>query len=820
MVHVEESGGNMIRNVIGILAVIMVFLLIGMPETKASENVDYYLTVGESTVTNEESQLQINQSTDQITFSILQDGETQIKGTNAQMVMEHATFTSINEQPSLLIFLRETSLENALIFKQFEIVDGIWTETFVSKAYPHATYNIEDGMINLTYTDVSTDKDTMNQHNYDIATKVSETPRNGMLKSNTNNDMGEDAVINNILIEEIGTNPTDAQLNEIFTSEAQKLGIPAEIVKAIAYQEGAWAQYWPLSSIPITHYTNNCTPEKAAEKNGSILAWDQTNVKLGYDCIGIGVMQVSDWRYKKSEEKDAYIQRLKEDVRFNISEGLKTLKEKWDFSKSGTIPTVNDNNPNYIDNWYFAILAYNGLLERNNPQTNAKAYQETITKHMNNQGLLSISPFPTDQIETTLKDGYLLRFPTKLIETPHTLTLSKQEIPVGSFAYSTQNGVNIRSKTNISTTIGSLAKGQRVKVLGNVNKEHSTYRILYPNSRENHYYFLPVQLDNGTVAYVASSYIMPEKKVNVLNLSGQTRYDTSARISNAGWHNDLAQTVVLGRGDVPIDALTGSVLAAQKGAPILLTESAKLTAPIAKELSRLKPQTIYILGGESAISAEVETTLAAIYPKVIRLKGASRYDTARVVGNEIASTQSMSEIFIASGSETSPDALAIAPVAGMKKVPILLQSGSKLRNETKLFIQQHSIKKVTLIGGELALPKELVSQLKDLGIATENIQRVSGKDRYLTATAIASKYFTNPDGLFFARGDQIVDALSGSSLASKWNQPILLTKSTSVPQNVQLYIKQVNPAPSVNYLGGFMAINEQTRRHIEELVWQ
>jgi len=541
-------------------------------------------------------------------------------------------------------------------------------------------------------------------------------------------------------------------------------------------------------------------------------------VKLGYDCIGIGVMQVSDWRYKKSEEKEAYIQRLKEDVRFNISEGLKTLKEKWDFSKSGTIPTVNDNNPNYIDNWYFAVLAYNGLLERNNPQTNAKAYQEVITKHMNNQGLLSISPFPTDSIETTLQDGYLLRFSTKLIETPHSLTLSKQEIPVGSFAYATQNGVNIRNKTDISSTIGTLSKGQRVKVLGNVNKEHSTYRILYPNSRENHYYFLPVQLDNGTVAYVASSYLMPEKKVSVLNLSGKRRYETSARISNVGWHSDLAQTVVLGRGDLPIDALTGSVLAAQKGAPILLTESTNLTAPIAKELSRLKPETIYILGGESAISTEVEDTLRDIYPKVIRLKGVSRYDTARVVGKEVASTQSISEIFIASGSETSPDALAIAPVAGMKKVPILLQSGVKLKKETKLFIQEHNITKVTLIGGEGVLPLDLNSQLKDAGVKT--IDRVAGQDRYLTATAVATEYFSNPNGVFFARGDQIVDALSGSSLASKWKQPILLTKSTSVPKNVQLYLKEVNPAPNVNYLGGISAINEPTRTHIETIVWQ
>jgi hypothetical protein len=77
-----------------------------------------------------------------VTFSILQDGETQINETNAQMVVEHATFLTINERPNLLMFLRENALQNSLIVKQFEIENGTWKETFVSKSYPHATYYI------------------------------------------------------------------------------------------------------------------------------------------------------------------------------------------------------------------------------------------------------------------------------------------------------------------------------------------------------------------------------------------------------------------------------------------------------------------------------------------------------------------------------------------------------------------------------------------------------------------------------------------------------------------------------------------------------
>lgn len=819
MKNILEREVRKIRNVSSLLLItVLVFLFSGFNIVEASGD-DYYLTVGESTLTQFDSQLEINQSSEQVVYKISKNGVSQIEETNNQMVLEHAKYVTVDEKPALIMFFRGNSAQNEIQFKQYEIIEGTWKETYTSSSFAHATYDIADQAVNLTYTVKLNQEDGVEQIKYNMATKEINTPSIAFSKDSMTKNDSVNTVENNI-VEILGTNPPDNELNRIFTEEAQKLGIPAEIVKAIAYQEGSWAQYWNASSIPITHYNKSCTPEKAAEKNGMILAWDQTNVKLGYDCIGIGVMQVSDWRFKPADEKEAYIQRLKQDIRFNISEGLKTLKEKWDYHKTGMIPTINDNDPNYIEHWYFAILAYNGLLERNNPLLNASsAYQEKIMSHMNNLGLLSLSPFPTDSVETTLKNNYILTFPTKEISVPHTLNLTKQELPVNGIAYASQNGVNVRSTSNISVVLKEkLSKGQRVKVLGNINKEHGKYKIQYPNSRNNHYYFLPVQLDNGTVGYVASSYVMPDKKVNVLNLSGQRRYETSARISNVGWHNDLSRTVVLGRGDVPIDALTGSVLAAQKGAPLLLTESTKLTDPIAKELIRLKPETIYILGGATAISPEVEAALKMIYPNVIRLQGGSRYDTARVVGNEIASTQAVSEVFIASGSETSPDALAIAPVAGMKKAPILLQRGDKLRKETQQFIEEHNITKVTLVGGELALPKTLIAQLDSLGV--KNIDRVSGKDRYLTATAVANEFFSNPSGLFFARGDQIVDALSGSSLAAKWNQPILLTKSTSVPSNVQGYIKSIHSAPNVNYLGGFTAINEPTRIHIEALVWQ
>ncbi|HZK56529.1 MAG TPA: cell wall-binding repeat-containing protein [Desulfosporosinus sp.] len=58
----------------------------------------------------------------------------------------------------------------------------------------------------------------------------------------------------------------------------------------------------------------------------------------------------------------AYINRLKTDYDFNISEGARILNQKW-----RTVPKIGDGDRNKLENWYFAVWAYNGWSARNNP---------------------------------------------------------------------------------------------------------------------------------------------------------------------------------------------------------------------------------------------------------------------------------------------------------------------------------------------------------------------------------------------------------------------------------------------------------------------
>ncbi len=95
-----------------------------------------------------------------------------------------------------------------------------------------------------------------------------------------------------------------------------------------------------------------------------------------------------------------------------------------------------------------------------------------------------------------------------------------------------------------------------------------------------------------------------------------------------------AQAVVLARSDFFADALAGGPLAAHSGGPLLITPGASLSSTldprVLAEIQRvLVPGgTVFILGGDLAISSNVDSTLEGLGYQVIREAGADEYGTA------------------------------------------------------------------------------------------------------------------------------------------------------------------------------------------------
>lgn len=294
-----------------------------------------------------------------------------------------------------------------------------------------------------------------------------------------------------------------------------------------------------------------------------------------------------------------------------------------------------------------------------------------------------------------------------------------------------------------------------------------------------------------------------------VSLSGETRYETSVAIANNGWSS--SEAVVLGRGDIPLDALTGTVLAKKFNSPLLLTKSNELPDVVLNKIKslNLNSKKVYVLGGPMAISDGVVQKLQINGFLVERVQGETRYQTAVQIANSIPNN---TEIFITSGSENSPDALSIASYAAKNQIPILLTESNNLPIAVADYIRNKGIKKATIIGGNVAVTDRVANQIKAAGVVELN--RVAGETRYETSIAIAKTYNFDLSKVFVARGEVFIDALPGATLAAQSNSPVILTRLNFLPTEPTNWLKSLSTRPSIVYLGGDQAISPSTRTQI------
>lgn len=91
-------------------------------------------------------------------------------------------------------------------------------------------------------------------------------------------------------------------------------------------------------------------------------------------------------------------------------------------------------------------------------------------------------------------------------------------------------------------------------------------------------------------------------------IGGVSRYEVSANIVKE--LNMKATKVFMSNGQTFADALTGSVLAAKQGSPLLLVEPGSLPSPVADVVAAKGTQSFALLGGSISISDTLKNKLA------------------------------------------------------------------------------------------------------------------------------------------------------------------------------------------------------------------
>ena len=252
----------------------------------------------------------------------------------------------------------------------------------------------------------------------------------------------------------------------------------------------------------------------------------------------------------------------------------------------------------------------------------------------------------------------------------------------------------------------------------------------------------------------------------VKRIYGANRYETAiktAEVLKQTMGVEKFDAIVVASGEDFADALSGSYLANQHHAPILLVRNRK------QEIERIKAYiqanlkeggTVYLLGGTKAVPQAMETGLEKFAVK--RLAGATRYETNLAILEEAGSAGR--DVLVCTGKDFA-DGLSASAV----NLPILLVKDS-LSEEQKAWIQSQTGAKFYIVGGTNAVN----TRIENLLLTCGQVTRIQGATRYITSVNLAQTFFPNADTAVLAYGANFPDGLSGGSLAFAEGAPLIL----------------------------------------------
>ena len=230
---------------------------------------------------------------------------------------------------------------------------------------------------------------------------------------------------------------------------------------------------------------------------------------------------------------------------------------------------------------------------------------------------------------------------------------------------------------------------------------------------------------HGSGREVAAAVLraLAEAGITAERVAGTDRFATSvaaAREVTAGVMPGLERTAIVASGDVFADALVAGPFAARGIHPVLLSAPDELPAGVASYLDTSGIDHVVVMGGESALSANVETAIKALGVSVTRIAGATRYDTA-VKAAELAAGRYSSAAgrdCFATGTvglaraRVPFDSFSAAPLLGRLCAPLLLADPHQIPADTAAFLDTaraaHTTVDLRVFGGDAAVSQTAI----------------------------------------------------------------------------------------------------------------
>ncbi|MDY5435114.1 cell wall-binding repeat-containing protein [Peptostreptococcus porci] len=170
-----------------------------------------------------------------------------------------------------------------------------------------------------------------------------------------------------------------------------------------------------------------------------------------------------------------------------------------------------------------------------------------------------------------------------------------------------------------------------------------------------------------------------------------------------------------------------------------------------------------------------------------RISGSDRINTAIKLSKEYYDRADT--VIIVSG-DTFADSMSASVLAHKLSSPVLISNKNILNKNILKEIKRLGAKKVVIVGGKNSIDEKIVSELNK---NVDNVERLSGKDRYDTSVEVAKKIFDLNNNhkskkIVIASGEVFADALSIGAYAAKQEYPIILTEKDKISYSVNKFI--------------------------------
>lgn len=283
----------------------------------------------------------------------------------------------------------------------------------------------------------------------------------------------------------------------------------------------------------------------------------------------------------------------------------------------------------------------------------------------------------------------------------------------------------------------------------------------------------------GVKGYISTSgvkLINTQKNVQPLLtvLGGSTRFETAVELSKSKF--DSANYVVLINRNAIFDGISATPLATAVKGPILYTEVGYLQSSTKNEIYRLAPENVIIIGGTGVVNNNVVNELKSMgVANVVRLGGATRYDTALEVAKYIDSNcYGVSEIFIVNGAADA-DAMSVSAVGGKNNMPILLTQTNSIPSNTYNWLKSKNLLNAYVVGGTGVVSNNVLNTLNSITRLNISNNRVGGATRQDTNALVIERFYgKNLEVVYAARSHILFDALAVGPIAALDKAPVVL----------------------------------------------